>query len=350
MATTERKPLNLVLGAGNVSSRAIPPFPFHQPVLNKRWEEVKAHPTQVGDTSIDPSARFDTPEQVNGFLNAFLERGYHQIDTARGYSPSAPGTSEPRLGAVAAGARSTIDTKVMSRDPGSHSKAKILDEVDISLEALQIKQINILYLHAPDRATPFEEACEAMDQAHRDGKIKKWGLSNYTADEVQKFLDICEARGWVKPSVYQGHYNAIVRSNEKHLFPVLRKHGLSFYAYSPAGGGFFAGNHNNTAPGGRFDKSVCCINLHFGFFLSHLTWAMSFTALCGRHVQGVVRHARHHGGRRQGGRGGCPARHRRPCRGAPLDGAPQHSERRARRLGHRGCQQRGAAEVQPRHD
>ncbi|GAB1312090.1 Aflatoxin B1 aldehyde reductase member 3 [Madurella fahalii] len=256
MTTTERKPLNLVLGAGN-----------------------------VGDTSIDPSARFDTPAQVNGFLNAFLERGYRQIDTARGYSPNAPGTSEPRLGAVAAGARCTIDTKVMSRDPGSHTKAKILEEIDISLEALQIKQINIEYLHAPDRATPFEEACEAMDQAHREGKIKRWGLSNYTADEVQKFLDICEARGWVKPSVYQGHYNPIVRGNEKHLFPVLRKHGLAFYAYSPAGGGFFAGNHKNTAAGGRFDKS------HFvGSIYREIYVKPAITAATDRAVEVAAQH------------------------------------------------------------
>ncbi|WQF88011.1 Putative aldo-keto reductase, NADP-dependent oxidoreductase domain-containing protein [Colletotrichum destructivum] len=256
MATTERKPLNLVLGAGN-----------------------------IGDASIDPSARFDTSDQVNAFLNAFLERGYYQIDTARAYSPSAPGTSEPRLGAVAAGARSTIDTKVTSKEPGSHTKAKILEEIDKSLEDLQIKQINIEYLHAPDRATPFEEACEAMDQAHREGKIKKWGLSNYRADEVQSFLDICEARGWVKPSVYQGHYNAIVRGSEKHLFPVLRKHGIAYYAYSPAGGGFFAGNHKNPAAGGRFDKS------HFvGGMYSQLYLKPAITAATNKAIDLAAQH------------------------------------------------------------
>lgn len=271
---------------------------------------------------------------MNGFLNAFLERGYRQVDTARGYSPNAPGTSEPRLGAVAAGSRSTIDTKVMSRSPGDHTKAKILEEIDISLEALQIKQINIEYLHAPDRATPFEEACEAMDQAHREGKIKKWGISNYTADEVQKFIDICEARGWVKPSVYQGHYNAIVRGSEKNLFPILRKYGLAFYAYSPAGGGFFAGNYKNTPVGGRFDQAVSCFDLPFGLPIP----SNVATALRGWRVQADVRAARRHGCRRQGARGGCPARHRRPCGGAPLDGAPQYPECRARRLHHRGCQ------------
>lgn len=129
----------------------------------------------------------------------------------------------------------------------------MLADIDDSLADLGIKQINVEFLHAPDRATPFEEACEAMDQAHREGKIRQWGLSNYTADEVQQFIDICEARGWVKPSVYQGQYNPIVRSGEAPLFPVLRRNGMAFYAYSPAAGGFFAGGHKATTKGGRFD-------------------------------------------------------------------------------------------------
>lgn len=210
---------------------------------------------QVGDKSADTMARFDTPEEVNGLLNAFAARGYSQLDTARGYSPLAPGTSEPRLGAVGAGDKFTIDTKVSSQ-PGDHTKEKILKEIDISLDALKVKQINVEYLHMPDRTTKFEEACEAMDQAHKEGKIKHWGLSNYTAQEVQQFVDICEQRGLVKPSVYQGHYNAIGRSPEAELFPVLRKHGIAFYAYSPAAGGFFSGNAKKVAAGGRWDTSV----------------------------------------------------------------------------------------------
>ncbi|KAH6971159.1 NADP-dependent oxidoreductase domain-containing protein [Ilyonectria sp. MPI-CAGE-AT-0026] len=200
-------------------------------------------------------ARFNSPDEVNGFLNAFAARGYHQIDTARSYSPHAPGSSEPRLGAVAAGDRFAVDTKVNSREQGSHTKENILKEIDISLEALKIKQINVEYLHMPDRVTPFEQACEAMDQAQREGKIKHWGLSNYTAEEVQRFVDICEERGFLKPFVYQGQYNPVVRDGEKSLFPILREHGIAFYAYSPAGAGFFAGNHKNVKAGGRFDKS-----------------------------------------------------------------------------------------------
>lgn len=175
--------------------------------------------------------RYDTPEQVNPYLDAFYKRGYTQIDTARGYSTGAPGTSEPRLGAVEAGKKFIIDTKVSSRQPGDHKKEKIAQEVEISLKALQIDQINILYLHQPDRATPFEETCEAIDKAHKEGKFRKFGLSNFTTNEIEQILEICERRGFVKPSVYQGQYNPIVRGAEKELFPLLRNNNIAFYAW-----------------------------------------------------------------------------------------------------------------------
>lgn len=186
---------------------------------------------QIGDSRIDKTVRYDTPDQVIAYLDAFYKRGYKQIDTARNYSTGAAGTSEPRLGAVEAGKRFIIDTKVKSREPGSHTREKIAEDVDTSLEELRIDQINIEYLHQPDRATPFEETCEAIDKAYREGKFKKFGLSNFTAGEVAQVLDICERRGFVKPSVYQGQYNPLVRGGEKELFPLLRKNNMAFYAW-----------------------------------------------------------------------------------------------------------------------
>ncbi|CCF36219.1 aflatoxin B1 aldehyde reductase member 2 [Colletotrichum higginsianum] len=226
MSSVNKSPLNLILGVQS-----------------------------VGDTSADPMARFYTPEEVNGFLDIFLQRGYNHLDTSRMYSPNAPGSSEARLGAAGAGERFIIDTKVMSW-AFKHTTDNVLSEIDASLEALKVKQINTEFLHIPDRTTPFEEACVAMDQAVKEGKVKKWGLSNYTAGEVRQFLDICEARGLVKPSVYEGPYNPIMRGGEKELFPILRENGIDFNAYSPAASGFFAGNHKTARPGGRFDESL----------------------------------------------------------------------------------------------
>ena len=36
-----------------------------------------------------------------------------------------------------------------------------------------MKQIHILYLHAPDRATPFADTLKAIDEAYREGSFKK---------------------------------------------------------------------------------------------------------------------------------------------------------------------------------
>ncbi|KAJ4037715.1 hypothetical protein NW761_006170 [Fusarium oxysporum] len=236
-------------------------------------------------------ARFDSPDEVNAFLNAFAARGYHQLDTARMYSPHAPRSSEPRIAAVAAGYRFAIDTKVNSREPESHSKEKILKEIDMSLEALKVKQINIEYLHMPDRATQFQETCEAMDQAQREGKIKHWGLSNYTAEEVQRFVDICEEHSLIKPRVYQGQYNLIVRGGERDLFPILRKYGISFYAYSPAAAGFFAGNHKNIKAGGRYDRSHFIGRLYCQLYLKPSIMVATDKALAVASKHGIGGHA-----------------------------------------------------------
>ncbi|KAL2874964.1 hypothetical protein SGCOL_009806 [Colletotrichum sp. CLE4] len=262
MSSALKLPINLVLGVAN-----------------------------VGDSSADPMARYDTPDQVNAFLDVFARRGYNQLDTSRIYSPKAPTSSEPRLGAAKAGERFTIDTKVTSRSPGCHTKDKILKEIDESLKALKIEQINIEYLHVPDRTTAFEEACEAMNEAIRQGKIKKWGISNYSAAEVQRFVDICQERDLIKPSAYQGHYNPLVRGGEEDLFPVLRKNDIAFYGYSPAAAGFFAGNHKKVKAGGRYDTSIPVGSIYAGMYVKESIIAATEKALEVASEHGIGGHA-----------------------------------------------------------
>lgn len=148
-----------------------------------------------------------------------------------------------------------------------------------------------MFLHFPDRQTPFEDTVKAMDAALKQGKFKNYGLSNYSAAEVQKVLEICEQNGYTKPSVYEGHYNAIVRGGEKELFPLLRKHNMAFYAYryvieylmgepsltlsqsiSPAAGGLFSGHK---ASSGRWKSDVsseCHCSLTYSNARTELYW------------------------------------------------------------------------------
>lgn len=116
-------------------------------------------------------------------------------------------------------------------DTNTHSKAKLLESVQDSLEALGQAEVNVYYLHLPDRTSPFEDAHEALNEAYQAGKIKQFGISNHTPEEVEQFVARSKTKGLIKPSVYQGQYNPLVRGGEKELFPVLRKHGIAFYAF-----------------------------------------------------------------------------------------------------------------------
>jgi aflatoxin B1 aldehyde reductase len=169
-------------------------------------------------------AHFDSEEEVAALLDAFNNRGYGQIDTARAYS-------EARLGRSGASSQFTIHTKVKSGQPGDHKPSNIHVSISQSLEDLKATSVETMFLHVPDRDTPFEDTIKAMHEAQEQGKFKNFGLDSYTAAEVQRFIEICEQGCYTKPSVYQGAYNPIIRSNEKELFPLLRKHGIAFYAF-----------------------------------------------------------------------------------------------------------------------
>lgn len=47
--------------------------------------------------------------------------------------------------------------------------------------------MDIYYLHAADRSTPFKETLKAMDDLYKEGKFKTFALSNFTAAEVSLF-------------------------------------------------------------------------------------------------------------------------------------------------------------------
>ena len=187
-------------------------------------------------------AKINTPEAASAFVSTFRSRGYSDIDTARAYPVGRGGTCEKLLGEKLLRLRawSNVSTKVASFMPGSHRAKNIETSISRSLEALNVDSVDIMYLHAPDRATSFEETCFAMNKAYQDGKFERFGLSNYQVADVKEILEICERNELVKPSVYQGQYNPICRGAETELLALLRQHDISFYAYSPSACGFFS--------------------------------------------------------------------------------------------------------------
>lgn len=59
---------------------------------------------------------------------------------------------------------------------------------------------------------------------------------------MEEVVNVCHDKGFVLPSlaVFRGSYSAVARLAEDKLLPILRKHGIAFYAYSTIVGGFLA--------------------------------------------------------------------------------------------------------------
>ncbi|KAK7208612.1 aflatoxin B1 aldehyde reductase member 2 [Myxozyma melibiosi] len=212
------------------------------------------------------------------FLDLLSANGIKHLDTAYGYPTSEDATkSEAVIGALKAGPVQgfTIDTKVRSDVPGSHAYDELIKTAVEQPKRLAVDQINILYLHAPDRSVPFEETHRAMDELYKKGVYKYFGLSNYTADEVKVFIENSKKHGWIKPTYFQGLYNMIARKPEKALFPLLKENGIAFYAYSPVAGGFFSNIKRGEKPpeGGRFDPNAPYGKLWQSFFYKDTLFA-----------------------------------------------------------------------------
>ena len=205
----------------------------------------------------------------SAILDVFQRRGHREIDTARFYGE---GSSEEYLGQLDWQKRGLImDTKYYptagrtmskSNEPAGgwkHTPEHLRQNLMDSLMALKTDNVDMWYLHGPDRTTDFEITLNAVNELHREGYFRRFGISNYMAWEVARICDICRGKGYIMPSVYQGLYNALHRSVEPELFECLRHYGVAFYNYNPLAGGYLTSRYKRDMKdeelesGSRFD-------------------------------------------------------------------------------------------------
>ncbi|KAJ7154024.1 NADP-dependent oxidoreductase domain-containing protein [Mycena crocata] len=186
-----------------------------------------------GGFSIGPPNSFPDEESIEQLYKLLEEGGVDTIDTARLY-----GTSEEWMGKTGAGKRFTIDSKTPGGfTPGLDTSKTIPQHAKETVERLGVDKVDVYYIHAPDASIPLEDQLLGINTAYTEGRFKRFGLSNFSAADVQRAYDICKEKGYPLPTVYQGNYNAVARKNEEILIPTLRKLGLAFYVYSPMAGG-----------------------------------------------------------------------------------------------------------------
>ncbi|KAM5352568.1 hypothetical protein ACJ41O_005290 [Fusarium nematophilum] len=185
-------------------------------------------------------ARITDADTFNKALDVFQARGYSEIDTARIYVGGDQEGWTRQAGWKERGL--TLATKVKyPSNPGDNTAEKVVESVETSLKELGTDCIDLLYLHRPDRATPFAETLEAIDKLHKAGKFVRFGISNFAAHEVAEVVLTCKYNNWVRPTVYQGMYNCLTRAIESELFVACKRYGLDIVVYNPIAGGLLSG-------------------------------------------------------------------------------------------------------------
>ncbi|KAK5994175.1 Aldo-keto reductase [Cladobotryum mycophilum] len=197
----------------------------------------------IGESKGVYSDEWETPEEAVELYSALQRLGVTELDSAAGYPPGHAWSTETVLGQSEAAKKGfTIDSKIIHRkDAPTLSKENINKSVTKTLNLIGADKLRTLYAHGPDPLTPIADQAANFHEQYLAGTFDRLGLCNYSATQLEEYFAVCDEKGYIKPAVYQGCYNALYRFPEKDLIPLLRRHNCVFFAFSPLAGGFLTG-------------------------------------------------------------------------------------------------------------
>ena len=158
-------------------------------------------------------------------LQQGLALGMTLIDTAEMY---ADGGAEEVVGEAIADRRDQafLVSKVYPWNAGRQSA---IEACERSLARLGTDHLDLYLLHWPG-SIPLEETWEAFERLREQGKILRFGVSNFDIDDMQQLHAL---PGGEHCAVNQVLYHLGSRGIEHSLLPWQRGHGLPTMAYSP---------------------------------------------------------------------------------------------------------------------
>jgi aryl-alcohol dehydrogenase-like predicted oxidoreductase len=182
----------------------------------------------------------DEAEAVRTIARA-LDLGCNFLDTSDMYGPH---TNEELLGRAIAARRDEVflATKFgikLSPEPPHRSidgrPEYVRSACEASLARLGVEVIDLYYQHRVDPNTPIEDTVGAMAELVAEGKVRRLGLSEASADTIRR------AHAVHPITALQSEYSLWTRDVEAEVMPALEELGIGLVAYSPLGRGFLSG-------------------------------------------------------------------------------------------------------------
>jgi aryl-alcohol dehydrogenase-like predicted oxidoreductase len=186
-------------------------------------------------------------------LDRFLEAGGTLVDTADVYGE---GRSEEIIGRWFARRPADLTEPVVLATKGRFhfagdnspngaglSARHLTRALDASLRRLGLETVDLYQVHAFDPLTPMEETLRTLDQFVRSGKIRYYGLSNFTGWQLTKAVHLARALEVAGPVTLQPQYSLLAREIEWEIVPAVLDAGMGLLPWSPLGGGWLSGKY-----------------------------------------------------------------------------------------------------------
>lgn len=129
-----------------------------------------------------------TGKECDEMFDRMYALGINAFDCARGY-----GMAEKSLGTWVQDRENRDKVVILTKcgnvtpDGKVHIDRDVMEkELSESLEMLQMDYVDILLLHRDDPETPVSEYIDTMNRFVRDGRVKVFGVSNWTSGRIQE--------------------------------------------------------------------------------------------------------------------------------------------------------------------
>jgi aryl-alcohol dehydrogenase (NADP+) len=184
-------------------------------------------------------------------LDQFIDAGGTLVDTADVYSR---GASEEIIGRWFASRPAQVTERVVLATKGRFplggapndaglSAVHLTRALDASLRRLGRDAVDLYQVHAYDPLTPLEETLRTLDGFVRSGKIRYYGLSNFTGWQLTKTVYLARELNAAPPVTLQPQYSLLAREIEWEIVPAAMDAGLRLLPWSPLGGGWLSGKY-----------------------------------------------------------------------------------------------------------
>ena len=209
--------------------------------------------TPVGEKQAVKLTRWAIEQGINFIDTANIYEGYNRFVGSPG------GVAETILGRALRGQRqrvvlaSKVGMQIGPDDAdGGLGREHILREVDRSLARLQCEYLDLYYMHKPDPETKLAESIKAFDDLIQAGKIRYWGVSNFSAGQLGELLRTCDENVWRRPVAAQPPYSLLNREAEQDLLPLCHHERIAVVPYQVLQGGLLTGKYqrNDVPPPG----------------------------------------------------------------------------------------------------